>query len=76
MSFLDQHVFNLANFMQAWRELGLIIIFVAIAMLMFASLLFAFEHDGPAPEVGLHTFYHIKQLLHISNNFLSYQATS
>ena len=38
--------------MQAWRELGLIVIVVAITMLMFSTLLFAFESDGPAPEVA------------------------
>ena len=37
---------------QAWRELGLIVIVVAITMLMFSTLLFAFESDGPAPEVA------------------------
>ena len=37
--------------MQAWRELGLIVIVVAITMLMFSTLLFAFESSGPAPEV-------------------------
>lgn len=31
---------------QAWRELGLILIIVLIMMLMFSSLLFAFERDG------------------------------
>ena len=40
---------------QAWRELGLIVIVVAITMLMFSTLLFAFESDGPAPEVA--TFF-------------------
>ena len=44
---------------QAWRELGLILIVVAITMLMFSTLLFAFESDGPAPEVA--TFFESTQ---------------
>ena len=32
---------------QAYRELGLILIIVGVTILMFASLLFAFEQDGP-----------------------------
>ena len=35
---------------QAWKELGLILLVVAIAMLMFSSLVFAFEQSGPRPE--------------------------
>ena len=45
-----RQVFNVPilklNINQAWRELGLILIIVLIIMLMFSSLLFAFERDG------------------------------
>ena len=38
--------YKVACALQAWRELGLIVIVVAVTMLMFASVVFAFERDG------------------------------
>ena len=35
---------------QAWKELGLMLLVVAIAVLMFSSMIFAFEQDGPSPQ--------------------------
>ena len=35
---------------QAYKDLGLILIMVAVTVLMFSSLVFAFERDGPNAE--------------------------
>ena len=35
---------------QAWHELGLILLIVLITILVFSSLIFNFEQDGPSPE--------------------------
>ena len=38
------------NHDQAWHELGLILLIVLITILVFSSLIFNFEQDGPSPE--------------------------
>lgn len=35
---------------EAWKELGIIMLVVTITMLIFSSLLFAFEQSGPIAE--------------------------
>ena len=35
---------------EAWKELGIILLVVTITMLIFSSLLFAFEQSGPIAE--------------------------
>ena len=35
---------------EAWKELGIIMLVVIITMLIFSSLLFAFEQSGPIAE--------------------------
>ena len=36
--------------LQAWKELGLIVLIEAITILVFSSLVFSFEQDGAEPE--------------------------
>ena len=38
---------------EAWKELGIIMLVVTITMLIFSSLLFAFEQNGPIAESWL-----------------------
>merc|ERR1711971_771538 len=38
---------------EAWKELGIIMLVVTITMLIFSSLLFAFEQSGPIAESWL-----------------------
>ena len=38
---------------EAWKELGIIMLVVTITMLIFSSLLFAFEQNSPIAESWL-----------------------